>query len=176
MTSAELLAEAFNRIQQEVHSTLEGLGPRELAERVDGERTHPQANTIAWLVWHLTRVQDDHVADVAGRKQVWHEGGWVDKFGLPFDREATGYGQNSVDVGAVKPQSADLLVGYYDEVHARTLEYVEQLSDRDLERVVDDSYDPPVTLGTRLISVISDDLQHIGQAAYVRGLLTREAE
>jgi DinB superfamily len=168
MTSAELLAEAFRRIEQGVHATLDGLGPTELTARVD-----PQANTIAWLVWHLTRIQDDHVADVADRKQVWHEAGWVERFDLPFSPDATGYGQSSVDVGEVRPSSVDLLLGYFDEVQARTLEYVEQLSDRDLERVVDDSWDPPVTLGTRLISVISDDLQHVGQASYVRGVASR---
>ncbi|HWA67039.1 MAG TPA: DinB family protein [Mycobacteriales bacterium] len=174
MNSAELLAEAFNRVQQGVHSTLDGLGPRELAARVDADREHPEANTIAWLIWHLTRVQDDHVADVAGRKQAWHEGGWLEKLDLPFDQDATGYGQNPMDVAAVRPRSADLLVDYYDAVHERTLDYVGQLGDRDLERVVDDSFDPPVTLGTRLMSVIVDDLQHLGQAAYVRGLLTRQ--
>lgn len=171
MTSAELLAEAFRRIEQGVHETLDGLGPAELVARVD-----PQANTIAWLVWHLARVQDDHVAEVAGHKQVWHEGGWVDRFELPFKPEATGFGQSAVDVGAVQPTSPDLLLGYFDEVHARTIEYVESLTDRDLERVVDDSWDPPVTLGTRLTSVVSDDLQHVGQAAYIRGVVSRLVE
>lgn len=165
-TTADLLTDAFTRVQQNVHQVLDGLGSSELAARVE-----PTANTIAWLVWHLTRVQDDHIADVVGGKQVWHEGGWVDRFALPFDPDATGYGQSAVDVGEVKPPSADLLLGYYDAVHERTIAYVSTLGDRDLERVVDQNWDPPVTLGTRLISVISDDLQHAGQAAYVRGLL-----
>jgi hypothetical protein len=168
MKSAELLTDQFHRIQQGVHQLLDGLGPQDVTYRPD-----PHANTIAWLVWHLTRVQDDHVADVAGRKQTWHESGWVDRFALPFSPDATGYSQSSTDVGAVQPSSVDLLNGYLDEVHDRTVEYVEALSDRDLERVVDDSFDPPITLGTRLVSVISDDLQHVGQAAYVRGLLER---
>jgi hypothetical protein len=169
MTSAELLAEAFNRVQLGVHSTLDGLGPRELTARAG-----PHANTIAWLVWHLARVQDDHVAALADRKQAWHESGWIEKFALPFSEDATGYGQSSVDVGAVQP-SLDLLIGYYDEVHADTLDYVKDLTDRDLEKVVDDSFDPPVTLGTRLTSVIADDLQHVGQAAFVRGLVKDSA-
>jgi hypothetical protein len=113
------------------------------------------------------------VAAVADHKQIWQTGGWVEKFALPFDEDATGYGQSAIDVGAVRPASVDLLIGYYDEVHAQTLGYVEQLTDRDLEKVVDDSFDPPVTLGARLISVIVDDLQHVGQAGYIRGLVTR---
>jgi hypothetical protein len=167
-TTADLLTDAFNRVQEEVHKVIDGLGSSELAARVD-----PTANTIGWLVWHLTRIQDDHVAGVAGHKQVWHEGGWVDKFDLPFDADATGFGQNTIDVGAVRPNSPDLLTGYHDAVHERTLEYVATLRDNDLERVVDDRWDPPVTLGVRLISVVSDDLQHVGQAALIRGLLDR---
>jgi uncharacterized damage-inducible protein DinB len=166
MTSAELLADAFQRVQQQVHAVLDGLGVAEMTARVG-----PEANTIAWLVWHLTRIQDDHVADVASRKQVWHESGWAKRFDFPFDPDATGYGQSTVDAAAVKPEAAQQLVEYYDEVHDRTIGYVEGLKDSDLDRVVDDSWDPPVTLGTRLVSVISDDLQHVGQAAYARGVI-----
>ncbi|HWC33866.1 MAG TPA: DUF664 domain-containing protein [Mycobacteriales bacterium] len=165
-TTAELLADGFGRVRDGVHKTLEGLGSSELAARLE-----PTANTIGWLVWHLTRIQDDHVAELAGHKQVWHEGGWVERFALPFDANATGYGQSAVEVGEVRPASVELLTGYHDAVHDRTAEYVAGLRDADLERVIDENWDPPVTLGTRLISVISDDLQHVGQAAFVRGLL-----
>lgn len=167
-TTAEVLADGLNRVQDGVHRVLDGLGSSELAARIE-----PQTNTIAWLVWHLTRIQDDHIADVAGRKQVWHEGGWADRLDLPFDADATGFGQTSIDVGRVQPSSADLLLGYYDAVHESSLEYVRTLRDKDLDRVIDDSWDPPVTLGVRLISVIADDLQHVGQAALIRGALER---
>lgn len=129
-------------------------------------------NTIAWLIWHLTRVQDDHVAEVAGHEQTWISDGWHDRFGLPFDAHAIGYGQSATEVGRVAA-SAELLTGYLDAVHARTIAYVRGLSPDDLDRVVDERWDPPVTLGVRLVSVISDDLQHAGQAAYARGVLSR---
>ena len=67
----------------------------------------------------------------------------------------------------------DLLLGYFEAVHQRTLSYVRGLSDGDLTRVVDTSWDPPVTLAVRLVSVLSDDLQHAGQAAFLRGILKR---
>jgi uncharacterized damage-inducible protein DinB len=167
-TTADLLTDAFNRVQEEVHTVLDGLGASELAARLD-----PTANTIAWLVWHLTRIQDDHVAAVAQRGQAWHEDGWADRFALPFDPDATGFGHSAIEVGEVRPASADLLAGYHDAVHDRTVEFVAALRDNDLERVVDERWDPPVTLGTRLISVVSDDLQHVGQAALIRGMLER---
>ena len=171
MTSAELLVDAVGRIREIVHRVVDGLTPEQLAFRVD-----PEANSIAWLVWHLTRIQDDHLADPAGAEQVWTSQGWVERFGLPFDPLATGYGHRADDVAAVQVGSGELLVGYHDAVHQQTTRYVRQLTDADLSRIVDRSWDPPVTLGVRLVSVIADDLQHAGQAAFVRGVLQRSQE
>jgi uncharacterized damage-inducible protein DinB len=168
MTSAELLVDALGRIREVVHRVVEGLTAEQLSFRAD-----PGANSIAWLVWHLTRIQDDHVADVAGAEQVWTSQGWVERFGLPFDPRDTGFGHRAAEVAAVRVESGELLVGYHDAVHHQTIRYVEQLTDADLARVVDRSWDPPVTLGVRLVSVLSDDLQHAGQAAFVRGIAQR---
>jgi hypothetical protein len=168
MTSAELLVDAFGRIRGVVHRVVDGLTPEQLAFRVDAE-----ANSIAWLVWHLTRIQDDHLADAAQAEQVWTSQGWLERFGLPFDPLATGYGHRPDDVAAVQVDSDELLVGYHDAVHQQTTRYVSQLKDADLGRIVDRSWDPPVSLGVRLVSVIADDLQHAGQAAFIRGIVQR---
>jgi uncharacterized damage-inducible protein DinB len=167
MTIGELLAEAFGRIHGVVLGAVRGLSEEELAFRPDD-----RCNSIAWLVWHLTRIQDDHIAQVAGIEQAYVAEGWADRFGLPFPPAETGYGHSSAQVAAVRA-SADLLAGYYEAVHGRTIKYVLGLTGADLDRVVDEHWDPPVTLGVRLVSVISDDLQHGGQAAYVRGMLPR---
>lgn len=164
MQSSELLTYAYEQINQTLHRAIEGLTPDELARRAG-----PEANTIAWLAWHLARVQDDHIAEVAGHDQVWTAEDWVGRFGLPFPAEATGYGFSPDQVGEVGAP-ADLLLGYADAVHVRTAEFLRGLSDDDLDRVVDTRWDPPVTLGVRLVSVLSDDLQHVGQAAFLRGL------
>jgi uncharacterized damage-inducible protein DinB len=172
MNIAELLADAFGRIHDTVHEAVDGLTPGQLAYRPDNG-----SNSIAWLVWHLTRIQDDHVADVAGTGQVWVSArsgtSWADRFGLPFAATATGYGHGTEAVAAVQVGSGELLTGYFDEVHQETLDYVAGLADADLDRVVDKAWDPPVTLGVRLVSVISDDLQHAGQAMYLRGIIER---
>ena len=165
MNIGELLAEEFGRIHGVVLGAVRGLSGDQLAFRPDG-----RCNSIAWLVWHLTRIQDDHVADVAGTEQAWMAEGWADRFGLPFPVAETGYGHSSAEVAVVRV-SADLLVGYHEAVFGHTVEYVRGLVDADLDRVVDEHWDPPVTLGVRLVSVVSDDLQHGGQAAYVRGML-----
>jgi len=165
---AELLTDGFDRVREEVHAAVADLDADALTARVDAG-----SNSIAWLVWHLTRVQDDHVAEVAGREQAWTEAGWADRFGLPFPADATGYAATPEDVAAVRPDPPDLLTGYHDAVHARTIEYVRSLSAADLDRVVDENWTPAVTLGVRLVSVLSDDLQHVGQAAFVRGVVLR---
>ncbi|MGI5191029.1 mycothiol transferase [Promicromonospora sp. CA-289599] len=168
MRGTDLLADAFGRIKETVHSSVLGLSGEELAFRLDED-----ANSITWLVWHLTRVQDDHVADAAGISQVWSDDGWDRRFGLPFPAEETGYGHDADEVSAVRVPSGELLTGYHDAVHERTLRYLSTLSDDDLDRVIDESWDPPVTLGVRLISVINDDLQHAGQAGFLRGVVLR---
>ncbi len=171
MASVDILGDAFGRIRQIVHQVVDGRTPEELAFRVDSE-----ANSIAWLVWHLTRIQDDHVADVAQTEQVWTAGGWSQQFGFTFPPPATGFGHSSDDVAAVQVRSGDLLTGYHDAVQDATSRYLDRLTDADFARIVDRSWDPPVTLAARLVSVISDDLQHAGQAAFIAGVLGRRPD
>ncbi len=168
MNGIEVLVDGFGRIQGTVREAVSGLTADQLNDRLDGT-----ANSVAWLVWHLTRVQDDHVAEVAGREQVWTAQGFDRRFRLELPPGSTGYGHDSAEVATVRVDSPDLLLGYHDAVHQQTLEFLEVTSDADLDRIVDRRWDPPVTLGVRLVSVIDDDAQHVGQAAFVRGLLER---
>jgi hypothetical protein len=168
MESRDLLLTAFDNVEESVRGALDGIDPALLTVRLD-----PEANTIAWLVWHLTRVQDDHVAEVAGVEQAYTEAGWADRFALPFPPRAHGYGFSSEDVGRTEIRDPELLLDYHADVHRRTADFLRTLSPADLDRVVDRRWDPPVTLGVRLLSVIGDDLQHAGQAALLRGVLER---
>jgi uncharacterized damage-inducible protein DinB len=167
MTPADLLVDAFDRVRETVQHAVDGLTEEQLAHRPD-----PDANSLAWLVWHLTRVQDDHIADAAGGAQLWTVGGWVERFRLPFDVDATGYGQSAQDVAQVRA-TPEMLTGYQDAVHRATVDYLSTLRDDDYARVVDERWDPPVTLAVRLVSVLNDTTQHAGQASYVRGLVDR---
>ncbi|MEI6623169.1 MAG: DUF664 domain-containing protein [Actinomycetes bacterium] len=168
MTSSGILVDAFGRVQEEVHAVVTGLTQEQLGTRLDD-----QANSIGWLIWHLTRVQDDHLASAAGTEQVWIAQGWADRFQLPFDPRAIGYGQSTDEVAALGTVPGSALIEYYDAVHARTVDFVSGITDADLPRVVDAWWDPPVTLGVRIVSVLADDLQHVGQAAFIRGIVTR---
>lgn len=167
MNGAQVLAEGFGRLDDLVRRAVSGLSEEQLAERVG-----PEANTIAWLVWHLAREQDAQVAVLAGIPEVWTADGWARRFALPLDDTEHGYGHTPEQVAAVRAP-ADLLVGYARAATAASLAYVGSLTDADLDEVVDERWDPPVTRGVRLVSVLDDAVQHVGQAAFVRGLLRR---
>ena len=160
-----LVTDAFSRVEQLVDGIADGLSPEVATYRPD-----PGANSIAWLIWHASRVLDDHVADLAGVDQIWPQ--WRDRFGLPFDDFATGYGHSSDQVAQVRV-SGELLAGYHHDVQQLARDYIARLDQAELGRVVDGNWDPPVTASVRLVSVIGDITQHLGQAAYVKGLAER---
>ena len=169
MTAIDLLLESYGRISDLVHQTIVGASVDTLTYRTDAD-----ANTIAWLVWHLTRVQDDHLAHLAGTEQAYTRDGWAARFALPFSDDAIGYGQSSDDVVAVRPDAA-LLAGYFDAVNSDSMAYLGALTEADLAEVIDRRWSPPVTRAARLVSVLADVLQHVGQAAFVRGIADRAA-
>lgn len=161
----ELLRDSFTRLIEHVDDLTENL-----TDEVAYYRPTPEANTITWLIWHSARIQDAQLCDIAGTEQVWFRDGWVDRFALDLPRDAHGYGHTPEEVAKVRA-SPQLLAGYYHAVHKLSLEYVASVSADELSRVVDERWTPPVTASARLVSIIDDAAQHLGQAAYVRGLV-----
>jgi len=167
MTPSQLLVDAFDRLPPLAHEVVDGLDADALTWRADAE-----ANTIAWLLWHTARGQDAQIADLTASEQVWTADGWAERFDLPFDAAEMGYGQDPAAVAAVRAPG-DLLVAYLEAVTLRTRGYLEQLDAASYDDIVDDAWDPPVTAGARLVSILEDCVQHVGQAAYLRGMLDR---
>lgn len=165
MDVASLLVELYGRIPPLARRAVDGFDAGRLTQA-----PAPGANTIAWLVWHLTRVQDHHVAELLGAEQLWATEAWATRFGLEPDPSNTGYGHTPVQVAAVRPENAGALLEYLDVVDSRTQAMLRDVTPADLDRIVDRRWDPPVTLAVRLVSIADDSLQHAGQAAYVRGL------
>lgn len=160
----ELLRDAFTRLIEHADELTAGL-----SDEVAGYRPTATANSIAWLLWHSARVQDIQVAQIADVEQVWFRDGWVERFGLDLPQGDTGYGHGPDEVAKVRAP-ADLLAGYYQAVHRLTLDYVAAVTAEELGRIVDTHWDPPVTASMRLVSIIDDCAQHLGQAAYLRGI------
>lgn len=168
VTASDVLRDAYTRIHEELPALLEGLDTETMLWRPDAD-----ANSIAWLAWHLTRVQDDHVAGVGQVEQVWTAAGFAERFALPYAVGTIGYGHTSAEVGAFGVADAGLLAGYHDAVHALTMRVLDAMDDTGYARVVDEHWDPPVTAAVRLVSVIGDTMAHLGQIGYVRGLAER---
>lgn len=166
MTS-DIVLDAFSRTRENVHAVLDATPQDDLARP-----PAPGANTVAWLVWHLTRVLDAHLSDAFDRDDVWVAQGWARRLALPFPDAATGFGMSPDDVTQVRASAADLR-GYHDAVQEMVAGLLRGLPDEALDRVVDEDWDPPVTLAVRLVSVVDDCAQHVGQAAYARGILAR---
>ncbi|MBV9169732.1 MAG: DUF664 domain-containing protein [Chloroflexi bacterium] len=166
MDCKDLILDGLGRIEEHMHQYLSGLTPEQLVFRPD-----PEANSIGWLAWHLTRVQDDHISDLAGRPQAWLDRGWHARFNRPATGDDTGFGHTSAQVAALQPPSAQVLIDYHAAVHQPSVEYVRSLTCDQLDRELDEPWDPPVTVGVRLISVLDDCMQHAGQMAYIRGLI-----
>jgi hypothetical protein len=164
----ELLRDSFTRLIEHVDELTDDLSDDVSFYRPTTASNEP-ANSICWLIWHSARVQDAQLAHIAGVEQVWFSGGWVDRFALDLPRDAHGYGHTSEEVGKVRAP-ADLLAGYYHAVHKMSLEYVAGVTAGELARVVDTNWNPPVTASARLVSIIDDCAQHLGQAAYIRGI------
>jgi hypothetical protein len=160
----ELLRDAFTRLIEHVDQLTDGLTD----DQAD-YRPSPSANSIAWLIWHSARVQDIQLAPIAGVEQVWIRDGWVDRFALDLPRNDSGYGHGPNEVVKVHAP-VELLAGYYHAVHELTLAFVAGVTAEDLARVVDPNWDPPVTASARLVSIIDDCAQHLGQAAYLLGI------
>jgi hypothetical protein len=164
METSELLTDSFDRVRELYVGIADDLDAAAASRRPGGT-----GNPVVWLLWHTARVQDDHVAGLAGTTQAWHDG-WSERFDLPFDPNDIGYGHSSEDVDAVRVEHLQDLVDYHEAVHQLTLLYVEKADADELDRIVDTHWDPPVTAGARVVSVLGDCLQHLGQAAYVKGL------
>lgn len=166
MDVSELLLELYGRVPPLAARVIGGIDAGRLVESPTAG-----SNNIAWLIWHVARVQDHHISELLQTDQIWLEGDWATRFGLEPEPSNIGYGHSAEDVAAVQPDDPAVLVDYLSAVWERTRRALEALTAADLDRIVDRRWDPPVTMGVRLISIADDNLQHVGQAAYLKGVL-----
>jgi hypothetical protein len=159
-----MIVDMFDKVSMVVGQTLEGLSPEDVNEQPKSD-----CNSIGWLVWHLLRVQDLTVSTLSGEEQVWITGGWHAKFDRPSDPRDFGLGHTPEDLAAFKTPDIETLLGYEKAVVDRTKRYLNNLPESELDRKLDHPVFP--TVGAHIMSAITDNLQHAGQAGYVRGLL-----
>jgi hypothetical protein len=164
MSEATVIADALSRIQQIVQRTLDGITPEQLAYR-----PHPEANSIAWLAWHLTRWQDTQVSNLTQSRQLWLDG-WHAKFGKTANAEDTGVGDTAEQVAGLQA-TAEALAGYHNAVCERSVSWLRSAPEAEMTRMIHDARrNRDITVAERLVGVLSDNFQHAGQMAYLRGL------
>ena len=166
MDANGIIADGLSRGRGVLRRALDGLDDAALAYR-PAEHTNP----LGWLVWHIVRLEDDHVASLLGTGQLWTEDGWHERFEMPPDGSDFGTRQTLDQVNAVKAPSGDLPLNYYNAVAERTDRYLETLTEVDLDRVLDEpQFQPLPTVGVRINSLIHHVAHHAGQIDYLRGL------
>ncbi len=166
MEGAGLVLDVLGRVQDMVREALKDLSPEELLA--------PPKPHIAWLVWHLSRVQDANFSGLMDRPQLWIADSWHARFNMSPDPKdyGSGHRQTPAQVEAFAATDKRLLLDYLDAVFARTKTYLSTVTNADLNRVLNEpQYQPLSTLGVRLASVISCNTRHAGQIEYLRGLV-----
>ena len=166
MDARDVLREAASRPATEAKTLVNTLPEGALNAHAGGH-----TNSIAWLLWHAGRQMDAQLAQLNGEPQVWHSQGFDARFDLGELGDTVGYGHTAEQAHAVVVEDAALLVEYLGATTAALSEYIAGLSEADLDEVIDTSWTPHVTRGVRLVSMIDDAAQHVGQAAYAAGIL-----
>jgi hypothetical protein len=170
MAWQQLITDIFDRVAEQVEKVLDGLTPEEL-----NRQPAPGANTIGWLIWHLTRSFDRNVSELAGKEQLWTANGWYAKFGRSADPDETGVGHSQEEMAAFRVPDGRATLEYHLAVQARIKEYMSTLTESELDReATSPTLGTTFSVGKRLLAQFSEGLQHVGQAAYVRGLITEQ--
>ena len=130
-------------------------------------------NSVAWLLWHTGREIDVQTADLAGTSEAWSHEGYAQLTGIGAVGDGLGLGHTTGEAREITSDQGDALVDYVAAATDALLAYISTLTDADLDEVIDENWDPPVTRGVRLVSIIDDAAQHVGQAAYAVGALSQ---
>ena len=159
--------DVLDRNEAILFAALDGLTSAQLHEQPG-----PDSNPIGWLMWHLSRVQDNHVSAMEGSEHVWVAQLWYEQFGRDDDPGDRGRGHSSEQVAEFRSPDVETLLAYYQAVRSRTDAFLDGLGEADLDRAVPNlAGDGTVPMHVRLEMTLVDNIQHSGQIAYLRGLL-----
>ncbi len=146
MAATDVIKTALERNWGMVDRALEGLDDVTLAQQPNAN-----SNSVAWLLWHMTRVVDTFVnSRLQSKPQLWVQDGWHQKFGMNDDPGQTGQGMSSEDLAAWTTPSRDVLLGYFEAVKTGARDYLTSLTDADLSGSVvvqASSSNPPTNPG-----------------------------
>ncbi|MGT2907226.1 mycothiol transferase [Streptococcus dentiloxodontae] len=170
MTYLEMLIDSVNRARERFLRMLDGVTVVE-ANAFPAAETAAQIKSLTWLAWHTARELDFQVADLASQEPVWFSQGWKEAFHLDLPDDTQDWCHSLEEAQKVQVPNLDILRGYLNAAADMTVAYLNSLDEKSLDDIIDASWNPPVTRGVRLVSVIDDAAMHSGQAIYARRLL-----
>jgi len=166
MEGAGLVLDALGRVRHMVREAISDLTAEEMLA--------PPKPPIAWLTWHIARVQDANFSGLLDRPQLWITDRWHERFHMaPNPRDyGSGHRHTAEQVEAFTVTDKTLLLDYLDAVFAQTKDYLSTVTNEDLNRVLNEpQYSPLPTLSVRFASVINCNTRHAGQIEDLRGLV-----
>ena len=162
-----MVRDLVHRTERDVLAVLDGLDHALLDRAV-----RPGTNSIGWLLWHLTRSHDRNVSELQNRQQLWLSDGWHERFGKAADPDETGYRHAPAQAASFRSPAANVIAGYHRAVVEMIDDYLQQAPDEDPNRIVTSpTLGDSATVHLRLVGVLVEGLQHVGQAALLRGML-----
>ncbi|WP_169251981.1 DinB family protein [Brevibacterium sp. 'Marine'] len=165
MNSIDILTDLSQRPLHAAQA-LPDLSPEQLNDHLGG---HP--NSVAWLLWHSGREIDVQLFDLTGQQEQWED--FRDRFALGEAGDGFGLGHTPEQASEIRVADQQLLVDYLAATLNAFTTYLGTLTEDDLDEIIDENWTPVVTRGVRMVSIIDDAIQHVAQAAFIAGALTR---
>jgi hypothetical protein len=156
----------FRRVRDDVRTLIAGATAEELDRRT-------AANSLGWLVWHISRGQDRNLSELTGTTQLWLAEDWAGRFGRQADPSDTGFGHSTDQAAAFRSPSVDILLAYHEATYGLAEDYLASAADEDLGRpVTSPTLGNTHTVEERLAGQLHDSFAHAGQIGLLRGALS----
>ena len=167
MKGAKILSDMLEMSDSLVRRALEGLTDADLIKRPSD-----QDNTIGWLMWHKTRVEDIAFADASGEEQFWISDKWHEKFGMepnPGQMGFRGFARTSDEPRVQERKTFSATPTPFGRARLRCWRASRP---RTSTRKSPPRWARPSKSGTTSGRVAADNIQHGGQICYLRGFIT----
>jgi len=164
LKAVDLIKMSLEENRDYIARAIKDLSPDELAWR-----PKPHSNNIAFLLWHLARVEDLWINRlILGGKSMYETDGWYKKFKTPA--QDSGFGYDQAKLAAWPVPTPELLQSYTAAVREKTLAFLKTTDEKKLDEPKDFILNK-ATVGWALSHLISEIGEHSGQIGYLRGVM-----
>lgn len=163
MEAKEVIIKSLGQSRRFLLNALDELTQEEVAWS-----PNPECNSIAFILWHIARLEDVFINSVIqGERELYEKEGWREKLGTPTGDTGTRYTEEMLRVWPVPEM--EVLQGYADSVREKTLVFLESIPPEKLSEVPRPDRSPD-TMGALLGGLSTEIAMHVGQICYLRGV------